>query len=197
MTVARQPKEELHTEIRTDSPFLLEIHRESMYDNHPQPHENTERTMPNLVELIEQNAAVNLEDIKDVPPIPVGNYLAQIVGNYEMTQSNRKQTDGTQFPLRLLQPRDDVDRASLDAYLTAANVNLADVTLRHTIWDSPYALPQLRDFLRAAGCEGELKYALSNIPGKQLVVTITHRIADSNDGTKRLMAQISGVARAS
>ena len=153
--------------------------------------------MPNLVELIEQNAAVNLEDIKDVPPIPVGNYLAQIVGNYEMTQSSRKQTDGTQFTLRLLQPRDDVDRASLDAYLTAANVNLADVTLRHTIWDSPYALPQLRDFLRAAGCEGELKYALSNIPGKQLVVTITHRIADSNDGTKRLMAQIGGVARAS
>ena len=64
--------------------------------------------MPNLHELIEQEAKTNLEDIKEVPPIPVGSYLSQIVGNYENVTSTRKQTAGIQFTVRLISAMEDV-----------------------------------------------------------------------------------------
>lgn len=151
--------------------------------------------MPNLIDIIEQEANTNIEDIKDVPPIPVGSYLVQIVGHYEMVKSTQKQTDGLQFTLRFLQARDDVDRDSLSAYLDAAGSRLSDVTMKHTIYDSPYAKQSIRDVLLAAGCEGPLKQALADVPGKQMIVNVTHRPFE-RDGQMRLQAQIGSFARA-
>jgi hypothetical protein len=153
--------------------------------------------MPNLHELIEQEARTNLDDIKDVPPLPPGDYLAQVVGNHENVISSRKQTAGVQFTLRLLQANESVDRDRLDSFLATSNQSLRDVTIRHTFWDSPYAMSSLRSFLKdSLAIHGELKEALSNVPGKQLVVTITHRSQQSDDGSMRLIAQIGSTARA-
>ena len=153
--------------------------------------------MPNLHELIEQEARTNLENIKEVPPIPVGSYLAQVVGPHENVTSGRKQTAGIQFNVRLISAGGDVDRDSLGQYLEASNQNLHDVTIKHTIWESPYAMSTLKAFLmQSLELQGNLKEALSQVPGRQFIMHITHRPIQSDDGTMRLLAQIGSTARA-
>ena len=153
--------------------------------------------MPNLHELIEQEARTNLENIKEVPPLPVGSYLAQVVGPHENVVSGRKQTAGIQFNVRLISAGEDVDRDTLGQYLEASNQNLGDVTIRHTIWESPYAMSTLKSFLmQSLELQGNLKEALSQVPGRQFIMHITHRPIQSDDGTMRLMAQIGSTARA-
>jgi hypothetical protein len=153
--------------------------------------------MPNLHELLEQEARTNLQDIKEVPPIPVGSYLAQIVGNYENVTSTRKQTPGLQFTIRLISAGEDVDSDALRKFLEASNQSLHDVVIKHTIWESPYAMTALKALLlNTLGLSGTLKEALARIPGQQLIVSITHRPTQSDDGTMRLMAQIGSTARA-
>ena len=153
--------------------------------------------MPNLHELIEQEARTNLENIKEVPPLPTGNYLAQVVGPHENVVSGRKQTAGIQFNVRLISAGEDVDRDTLGQYLEATNQNVGDVTIRHTIWESPYAMSTLKSFLmQSLELQGNLKEALSQVPGRQFILHITHRPIQSDDGTMRLMAQIGSTARA-
>lgn len=155
--------------------------------------------MPSFIDIIE-NENINKDDIKDVPPLPHGHYLAIASGVHEKIISNEKKTPGFQWRLRLLQPRDDVDRDSLTAYLAAArHEKIADVELPYTIWDSPYALQNVRDFVYdSLGVDGtlELKEALSQVPGRDLIVQIIHRPFTTNDGAARLRAEIRSTARA-
>jgi hypothetical protein len=144
-------------------------------------------------------STTRLDDIKDIPPIAQGTYLATIVGPHEMIKSPQKQTDGAQVSLRLLQARDDVDQEALQAHLTAANRSLADVTLKYTFWDSPYLETSLRDFFRnAMGFDGDwsVSQCFANIPGKQVMAHVKHRPVRSNDGTMRISAEIDQFASA-
>ena len=153
--------------------------------------------MPNLHEMIEEQGRTDVEDIKEVPPIPPGSYLCQIVGNYENIISGRKQTPGVQFTLRLVSADNDVDTGQLQEYLSATGQKLHDITIRHTIWDSPYAMQTLTHFLKdTLGIGGPLKEALSRVPGQQLTATISHRPLTGDDGSVRLMAQVASTARA-
>jgi len=155
--------------------------------------------MPSFIDIIE-NETINKDDIKDVPPLPFGHYLAIVSGVHEKIISNEKKTPGFQWKLRLLQPRDDVDRDVLSAYLEAArHEKLADIELSYTIWDSPYALQNVRDFVYdSLGIDGtvDLKEALSQVPGRDVVIQIVHRPFTTNDGQARLRSEIRGTARA-
>lgn len=154
--------------------------------------------MPSFVDIVNtENTA--LDEIKDVPPLPTGSYLAMIAGNYEAVKSTQKQTDGMQFNIRLIQAREDVERTSLEEHLSASNRALMDVQIKHTIWDSPYALTALRDFLRdTLGIDGSLppRQALAEVSGKELIVNIIHRPFTDNSGQARLRAEIGSTARA-
>ena len=154
--------------------------------------------MTSFVDIVNaENTA--LDEIKDVPPLPVGSYLVMVNGNYEAVKSGQKQTDGMQFNLRVLQAREDVDPEALSAHLEASNRTLMDITLKHTIWDSPYALTSLRDFLRdTLQINGSLppKQALAEVPGKQFIVSMIHRPFTDNSGNARLRAEIGSTARA-
>ena len=153
--------------------------------------------MPSLHEQIEENANTDLDDIKEVPPLPIGNYLCQVLGQYEETTSTRKQTPAVQFTLRLLSAGDDVDQPALQAYLEATRSRLSDVTIKHMIWDSPYAMTTLKHFLRdTLGLAGPLKESLARAPGQQLIATVIHRSVTADDGTTRLLAQVGSTARA-
>lgn len=140
-----------------------------------------------------------LDDISDVPPVPVGSYLAMITGPHEMVISNQKKTNGVQFTLRLTQARDDVDQDALREYIEASKQNLRDVQIKHTIWESPYFLQSLRDLLRdTLGINGNLeaKAALAEVPGKDLIVNIIHRPFTDNTGKARLRAEIGSMTKA-
>lgn len=150
--------------------------------------------MPNFIEIAENET---VEDIKDVPPLPVGSYLALVSGPHEMVVSSQQKTDGCQITYRLVQARDDVDIEALGAYLEASNQQLRDVQMRETIWESPYAKTNLRDRLVAMDLgKLPLKQALGEIPGKEVLLTITHRPFTDRGGNARLRAEISGVAKA-
>lgn len=147
--------------------------------------------MPSLAELITSNATK--EDIKDVPPIPIGTYLAMVVGPHQMVKSNQKGTDGIEFQLRFLQADEDVDRDALGAHLEASGRSLHDVLMKHTIWESPYAATSLRDFVYGALSVEEklpLKQALAEAPGRNFKLHIRHRPFDSGGGMMRMRAEI-------
>lgn len=154
--------------------------------------------MPNMLEIIE-NDSTPVEDIKEVPPLPVGTYLAQIVGDCEFIKSSQKQTDGLQFNIRLLNARDDVNAERLATHLEASNRTLTDVMLKYVIWDSPYWDQNLKRFLTdTLEIPGSYtrKQSLSEVPGKQLNVSISNRTQTGQDGTVRLVHDIASTARA-
>ncbi len=150
--------------------------------------------MPNFMEAIDSSK--KLDDIRDVPPIPVGTYLVMGNGHAEKVKSTQKGTDGLAFKVKFLQPREDVDPTSLQAFLSASEKSLADHEMTSTIWESPYAEQNLRDLLKAAGIKGSLgiKQAIAEYPGSQFLVHIRHR--PSQDGS-RLMADIDRFLKAS
>lgn len=154
--------------------------------------------MPNMLEIIE-NDSTPVEDIKEVPPLPHGTYLAQVVGQCEFVKSSQKQTDGIQFNIRLLNARDDVDSERLATHLEASNRHLGDVTLKYTIWESPYWDQNLKRFLQdTLEIPGTYtrKQSLSEVAGKQLNVSIINRTQTGQDGTVRLVHDIGSTARA-
>ena len=144
-------------------------------------------------------STTRLDDIKDIPPVPAGTYFTQLVGPHEMIKSNQKQTAGAQITLRLLQAKDDVDPDALKAHLEASNRNLTDVQLKYVFWDSAYLEPSLRNFFRnAMGFDGDWSVAqcFANIPGKNVLAHVKHRLMTSNDGTPRIMAEVDTFGRA-
>lgn len=144
-------------------------------------------------------STTRLDDIKDIPPIPAGTYFTQIVGPHEMIKSGKKQTDGAQITLRLLQAKDDVDADALASHLEASNRNLQDVQMKYVFWDSPYLEQSLRNFFRnAMGFDGDWSVAqcFANIPGKNVLVSVKHRPVQANDGTMRISAEVDTFANA-
>lgn len=153
--------------------------------------------MPSLAELVTSNAAK--DDIKDVPPLPIGTYLALVVGPHTMVKSRERQTDGVEFNYRLLQALDDVDQDGLTAHLEARGGSLYDINGKHTIWDSPFAATALRDFVYdALGVDESLpmKQALGEAPGRNFSLHIRHRPFDSGGGIMRMRAEIDKTFKA-
>ena len=152
-----------------------------------------------LLEIVQNEAQTTLDDIKDVPPVAKGHYYAQIVGNAEEIVSGRKGTAGLQFTLRMLSAKEDVDQEELDRHLEASRRKLADIQMYHTIWDSPYFLPQvrtlLRDVLELPGTLA-LPQALAEVPGRQLIVEVIHRPYKDQSGMARLRAEVNSLAKA-
>lgn len=142
----------------------------------------------------EDIANQDLDDIRDVPPLPVGTYLCMVLGHHEIVKSS-KMTEGMEWKLKFLSAREDVDSYALNEHAEALGKSLSDEEMKFTIWDSPYAKQAVRDFLRdTLGLSGAVKECLAQVPGQHLLVNITHR--PSQDG-KRLMANINSTARAS
>ena len=149
--------------------------------------------MANFMDAID--SAKKLDDIKDVPPVPVGTYLLMVSGHPEKIKAQTG-TEGLSFKMKFLQPRDDVDPQSLKLFLEATEKGLSEFEMPNTIYDSPYAEQNLRDFLKALGIPGNkgLKQAIAEAPGAQCLGHIRHR--PSQDGS-RLMANFDRFAKAS
>jgi hypothetical protein len=146
--------------------------------------------MPSLAELVTSNAAK--DDIKDVPALPGGTYLALIVGNHEMIKAQTG-TDGIQFMFRLVSASDDVDASELEAHLSARDCSLHDITMKHTIYDSAYAGTALRDFVYDALSINEsmpLKQALAEVPGRNFNVHFRHKPFKAPNDEMKMRAEI-------
>lgn len=137
-------------------------------------------------------STTKIDDIKDIPPLPQGTYMAQVKGPHEMIRSARKGTPGMQVTFRLLQVQDDVDREALDNHLTLANRGLMDVEMNYTFYESPYLEQSLRDFFRALGFDGSWSVAqcAGNMPGQHVGLYVANSPTQRQDGTMGLRAEI-------
>jgi hypothetical protein len=136
-------------------------------------------------------------DIERPKPMPVGQYVVIVQGQYREDKSSKKQTPFVEFVLKFIQPLDTVDEDALDAWLTAKDgtkKNLADQSIKNTYYLTDSAMWRLTDFLDHCGAGDEdmtVRQRLSETPGKELVITIKHEASD--DGSS-VFARVGNTA---
>jgi hypothetical protein len=132
-----------------------------------------------------------IKDIKDVPMLPEGSYLATISGTPKVGNFGQKNTPGAEFSFKLNSPLDDVDPEML-----GAAGGIPDMPMTYTFWDTPKAGGILREFLDnviQADAEQSPLEIFPELAGTQVVVVINH---SENKKTGRKYAQINKFARA-
>lgn len=152
--------------------------------------------------------AANFTSILDKPaelleapkPIPVGTYLSIISGPGAMDKVGQNQTDIVKYPVKLIQPQDDVDVASLNEALTlkdGTTKSLGDIKLSWDMFLTEASAFIVRDTLRdVLGIEEtgkSLRQMLAEAVGKQMYVTIKHGLTRGDN--PRVFATIAGVAK--
>lgn len=145
--------------------------------------------MANIAEIL----AMQLGDIKDVAPLPVGTYQGTITSIPKIDNFGQKANPGAEFSIKLTAPEADVDAEEL-----AAAGGLPADPLTTVFWLTPKALPMLRAFLvDVCGLPGTdaIKDALPQTVGTNVLVTIGHRKYTKN-GQERVAIQIDGFAKA-
>lgn len=148
--------------------------------------------MPTFDELMSKPA----DEIKAPPSLPVGTYLAGIIGIPENVKSTQKQTDGVAFKYKFYQAREDVDREALAAVLAESGQNLNDCEMTDTFWVTERSAFMLKNFLvdMLEIPETTMRQMLAEVPGKQLLIHIRHRPRQDGSG---LYAEIDSRAKAS
>lgn len=123
-------------------------------------------------------------------PIPVGTYLAMVMGHAEFGKSTKKGTGYVRFTMKLLEASDDVDEEALRLALTKPDETvqaLQDRTVQVTHWDTPNAAYRLREYLNNLGIEdddgpGGMNNMVQQVPGRQCWIHIRHRASDDGEG---------------
>lgn len=133
-------------------------------------------------------------DIKPPKPLPIGTYLALVDGTAEIKKIGKEQTDAAVMKFKFVQPQPDVDQQAMLEVLEGKA--LSEVPFSVNWWLTDKAAYRLNEFLvNALGMEqgtkslGEL---LSDSPGKQVYITLSHRPSD--DG-KTMYMDAKGFAR--
>jgi hypothetical protein len=136
---------------------------------------------------LEEILNINIDDIEDNVVTPKGTYLVNVKGMPEQGVSSQKQTPFWRFQFAAIEAGPDVERSEINDAGGLQNLKLA-----HDFYMVDTALPMFRDFLREAlGLSGmPVKQAISEAPGRQLKVHVSHRPQTGRDGKVRLRAEI-------
>lgn len=137
--------------------------------------------------------SMQLSDIKDVAPLPIGTYLGTITSIPKIDTFGQKQNSGAEFSIKLIAPEADVDAEEL-----ASAGGLPADPMTSIFWLTPKALPMLRAFLvDVCGLPGTdaIKDALPQTVGCNVLVSVNHRKYTKN-GQERVAVQIDGFAKA-
>lgn len=134
--------------------------------------------------------SMRLGEFKDIPPLPVGTYVATIASAPKIDKFGQKQNLGAEFAFKLNSPQDDVDRDDL-----AASGGVPSEPMTYTFWLTPKAAPMIQaffnDVLDITGCT--IPEACMQSVGSQCLVTIAHGTSKKNKDRK--FAQIDGFAK--
>lgn len=143
--------------------------------------------MPSFEDILNMPAS----DIKPPKPLPPGTYLCLIDGIPEFAKIGEKQTDVVNFNARVMQPLDDVDHQLLAEFENG----VAGKTVRIRFFITEDAKHRLLNFLKDhLDIEvTTLKQMISEAPGRQVLVTIKHRVVQ--DGANiNVYTDVSGTA---
>jgi hypothetical protein len=124
-----------------------------------------------------------MEQIKSPNPLPQADYLALITGFAEFTQRGKNNTDCVIFPVKLAQCLSADPNVQTAVGEALDGKPLGDVKLNYLMWatpDSAYRIKQfLQNTLQITGA-ANLSEALSMVPGRQLVVSLSHYISNKD-----------------
>lgn len=151
---------------------------------------------PNFLSVLDKPA-----DVLEAPkPIPVGTYLAIISGPETYSQVGQNKTDIVKWPVKLIQPQDDVDKAQLNEALTSKDgtvKSLGDVKFTYDAFLTEASAFIVRDTLQnVMGIDPAgktLRQMISEAIGKQFLATVKHGMTTGNN--PRVFASIDSVAK--
>lgn len=122
------------------------------------------------------------------PAAPQGQYLTVVQGLPRIDKSSRKQTEFSEFTLRVIQAGPDVDVNELEEFLTnqdGTKKSLTDVTFKATYYHTPGSIWRLDEFHEHCGIDLEIeatrRQRSEECMNSQVVAFIKHE--PSNDGT--------------
>ena len=134
------------------------------------------RPQPKTFESVLDMPASEIERPK---PLPVGSYVCVVQGQPRIDKSAKKQTEFSEFTLKILEALDDVDSDAIEA-LGGVQGKILKVTFYHT----ENSIYRLKEFLQHLGIdmdEGEsLRQAMAEAAGKQVTAYVVHEA--SQDG---------------
>lgn len=115
------------------------------------------------------------EDVKQMPPTPVGTYVAIVAGPPKKGAIGADNTDIFDYELKLVQPMDDVNQEEL-----AASGGMENRTIRARFFLTEKAAYRLKDFAVACGVEEagkSLGQMAAECQGRQVKVLVKHEPA--------------------
>lgn len=157
-------------------------------------------TQPNFTSVLDQPSC---EIDRTVKPLPQGSYVAVVVGQPRIDKSSKKQTEFSEYTMKLLEARDDVDEESLDEYLTSADgtkKKLQNCTIKATFYHTEGSIGRLLTFFDhldglepnvAHEVEASPRQRMSEVAGKRCVIFVKHEPWQSGEGVS---ARVTGTA---
>ena len=140
---------------------------------------------------------------RTVKPLPVGSYVAIVQGQPRIDKSSKKQTEFSEYTMKLLEARDDVDEESLEDYLALADGSkkkLTDCTIKATFYHTEGSIGRLLTFLdhldgltpdEAAEVDASPRQRMSEVAGKSCVIHVKHEPWQSGEGVSARVAGTS------
>jgi hypothetical protein len=132
---------------------------------------------PNLAAILDA-APTGLEK---PPPMPVGLYVTQIMGQPLYDKSKKKQTEFVQFTHKFLQTADNnIDQEELSKVL--GERALTDITMKYTFYLTEPSIWRLNQYLQDLGfpLDGSQsrREMIEETPGKTVTVSVIHEPSD-------------------
>lgn len=144
---------------------------------------------PNLVDILEAESSGKVDRPK---PVPVGTYLAKIVGQPERGTSEKKGTPFIRFAGEFIEAQDDVDEDDLQEW--KAREDGSERTLKGTslpkngltFYTTPDAIWRLDKFFEDLGIleKGKSRNDIAeDAIGREFIVNINHTSSDDGEAT--------------
>src|SRR5215475_3800325 len=150
------------------------------------------RQVPSFASIMD----MPMDQIQPPKPMPAGEYMAQTVGHAEHGQAST----GTPFvtiTLQYLEALESVNSDDLRAALAQSDGTVAALnskTIQTRLYLTEGAAYRNKVFLTNLGVDPKLSIneAIQQIPGRQVIITVTHRPNRSGEGT---FAEVTGTAK--
>lgn len=147
--------------------------------------------MANFTDILNKPA----EEVKKLPPMPVGNYICIVAGPHGTKEVNDKPV--ISIKLKTMQATEEVDQAALSEAGGLGKILMNDFFLvnnegNENDWPLVNFLENTLGISKAGKTTGQM---LAEAPGKQCLATVKHETYVDKNGEAQIVARIAGTAK--
>ena len=141
---------------------------------------------------------------RTVKQLPIGSYLATVVGLPRIDKSSKKQTEFSEYTMKINEAQEDVDESDLEEYLTnpdGSKRKLTDCTIKNTYYHTEMSMGRLLSFLdHLDGIKpgddlddmtATPRQRMSEVSGKQCIIHVKHEPWQSGEGVSARVGSTS------